>query len=370
MPHPFFHISLVSWRSIFFLILCVAVGFAGGIMGSTLLIQEDEPFQFTQPPVQQFPLIFDPGPQEAREQTPSILLQKFESSIFEVWNIGVKQQKNDSNSPSQNRFLGYCLGITSDGWLVTSLMSEKDTHSIHVFNRFKKEFSLQNRIDDSIIGVTYLKISNTSIHPIQFSQSYTMTPARFGYVLEDHRLISELYLSSPMYQHVASFEDAIQNTATIKTRFNPTQKFSNPGIPIVSRRGELLGITDKNLGIIPAEYIKDSVDMLLRQETSLRTSLAIPYVDIRSVPFLLDSQKVAVPSLGALVVSDKNGITLSTPQQPFNLKNDDLIMRVNSDIIDINRSFAEIIHQYKRGDNVTLTIQRNGKEISQKIILP
>ncbi|GEM_PF-3221474 len=370
MPHPFFHLSLRSWRSIVFLFLCVSVGFAGGIAGSTLRFDQEKPLETLPIPVQQFPLILDPQPQEAREQIPSQLLKKFESSIFEVWSIPPSSiQKGSREIPLKNTFLGYAIGVTSDGWLLASIPTEK-SETIHIFNRLKQEFIIQKRFDDSVLGVTYIKINDASVRPIQFAQNYIISLGGTGYSIDDHRLVQELFVTPPMYPFVSSFQDGIQTTQRIATRFNPTQNYTTAGIPVVTRRGELLGVTHSKSGIIPGEYIKDSLERLLRQGTIERTTIIIPYVDIRSIPFSLSSQSVLVRNEGATVVSDKKGISIPGNNGPFILKNNDIITRVNSDTIDINRSLSELIHQYKKGDTLTLTILRNDKELTQKIVLP
>ncbi len=369
MPHPFFHLSLKSWRSTVFLLLCVAVGFAGGIVGSTVRFDKEEPLQTLPTPVQQFPLILDPLPQEGQEQIPSLLLKKFESSIFEVWSIPENTKKGTREVSSKNTFLGYAIGVTSDGWLLTSIPIEKK-ENLHIFDRLKQEFLIQTRIDDSVLGVTYIKINDASIRPLQFAQNYLMSLGGYGYLINDHRLVQELFVSPPMYPLVSSFQDGVQTTSQIATRFNPTQSYSTPGSPVVTRRGELLGITHQKTGIIPGEYIKDSLDRLLRQGTAVRTSIAISYVDIRSIPFSLSSQPLMVRNEGATVVSDKKGTSIPGVDGQFILRNNDIITRVNSDTIDINRSLSELIHQYKKGDAITLTILRNDKELTQKIVLP
>lgn len=370
MPHPFFHVSIKSWRSVVFLVLCVMVGFAGGIFGGTLSFQKDDSYQVLLPPAQQFPVILDPQPQDTREQIPTMLLQKYESSFFEVWNISELPDKKGVQKDLKSVFLGYCLGITSDGWLVTSLIREKDSASLHIFDRLKKEFLVQKRIDDRVIGVTYLKIDNSTIRPIQFSQRYSTLSGKYAYMLEDHRAVSEIYLTPPLYPRTTSFSDSVQNTSFISLRFNPSQQFRYLGVPFVSNKGELLGISD-TVGVIPAQYIQDSVEKLLRGETSLRTSLAMPYNDIRSIPFSLSKEYGDMLPEGAVLVLDKKGYSVSIPQGgTFIFKDKDRIKKINTDSIDINRSFAEIVHQYKKGDNVTFTIQRNGSELIQKVILP
>ncbi len=368
MPHPFFHVSLRSWRSLLFLFLCVAVGFAGGIAGSTVRFDEEKSFQTLPIPVQQFPVILDPLPQDARDQIPGMLLKKFESSIFEVWSIAEVIKKGSSDS-KKNILLGYALGVTSDGWLVTSLPTTKK-EDLHIFNRLKKEFRIQKRVDDPVLGITYLKISDSSVRPIQFAQDTIMSLGGYGYLIEDHRLIRELFVSPPMYPFVSSFQEGVVSTTMITTRFNPTQNYATPGIPVVTRRGELLGITHTKIGIIPGDYIKDSLDRLLRQGDIMRTSLDISYADIRSIPFLSSNQQVLVRNEGASVLADKMGIRIPGPDGLVVLKNNDSITRVNSDGIDINRSLSELIHQYKKGDTITLTILRNNKELTQKIVLP
>lgn len=146
---------------------------------------------------------------------------------------------------------------------------------------------------------------------------------------------------------------AIQTDAAI----NP----GNSGGPLVNMAGEVVGINSSirtggssdsggSIGLgfsIPIDEVQPIVDQIIGGEDPTHARLAITVSDVQSDAL----------AQGALVRSvEDNG-----PADEAGLKADDVITKVNDDLIDGSESLIATIRGHRPGEEVTLTYVRDGK---------
>jgi serine protease Do len=150
----------------------------------------------------------------------------------------------------------------------------------------------------------------------------------------------------------------------------------NSGGPLVNANGEVIGINTavaggaENVGFsIPTDDIKGAIKSVLETGSLKRPYLGVRYISLTEA---LAKEEGINTKNGALVATGRGGqpaIVPGSPAEKAGLKNKDVILKVNDQTIDATNSLTSVIGRYGVGDTVTLTILRDGKEITVPVKL-
>jgi S1-C subfamily serine protease len=154
-----------------------------------------------------------------------------------------------------------------------------------------------------------------------------------------------------------SFEDFLQTDAAINR--------GNSGGALVNTSGELIGINSQilspsggNIGIgfaIPSNMARAVMDQLLKTGKVRRGMLG---VTIQSVDSDLAASLNLPAARGAIVTS----VTAGGPAEKSGLKRGDVITAVNNQPVVDNNSLRNQVASMAPGSNVTLTVNRGGRD--------
>lgn len=156
-------------------------------------------------------------------------------------------------------------------------------------------------------------------------------------------------------------EDLIQTDATI----NP----GNSGGPLINLDGNVIGITSVKItsaeGIgfaVPINVVKPIIETYLKENKFEEASLGIFAYDKNVIPYLNEELEV---SKGIYV----GQISLDSAASKTNLKIGDIITKIDN--LELNKmcDLRCYIYTKKPGEEVTLTVLRNGKEQQMKVTL-
>ncbi|MBZ2174695.1 trypsin-like peptidase domain-containing protein [Schnuerera sp. xch1] len=150
-------------------------------------------------------------------------------------------------------------------------------------------------------------------------------------------------------------EDLIQTDASI----NP----GNSGGPLVNSRGEVIGIntakikSGEGLGFaIPINTVKPIIKQVIEKGDYKTVFMGITGVEVE----LYERQ------LGIDLAADKGVVIIETaqdsPASNANLKNGDVITKIDDQDIENMNQLKKSLYKYKKGDKAKLTIIRNGNE--------
>lgn len=142
----------------------------------------------------------------------------------------------------------------------------------------------------------------------------------------------------------------------------------NSGGPLVNVNSEVIGINTavasnaENIGFaIPINDIRGLVATVLE-----KGKLEVPYLGVRYIDLtdsIADELGVEAKRGAYIYSSDSEDAILSgSPAEKAGLKEEDVITKVNDVAIDENTKLSTAIAQFKVGDTVTLTIIRDGAE--------
>lgn len=162
-----------------------------------------------------------------------------------------------------------------------------------------------------------------------------------------------------------SLRGLIQTDAAI----NP----GNSGGPLVNMEGKAIGINTamvmgaQNIGFaIPINYTKSLLEEVIKYGKIKRPFLGVRY-------FILNKDIARANKLpvdyGALIIRERLGespIVKDSPAEKAGLKEYDIILELNNEKITEKNTLAEILQKYKIGDEISLKVLRESKEIILK----
>lgn len=279
--------------------------------------------------------------------------------------------------PTKQSYIGDAVAVSADGWLVApsalfAVNAEKKEKNETTEQKeqylaiYKQEvYPINQTIIDTASSVSFLKINNASVRPVSFAWDQSMTGLLSGYSVTSNSIVTPLYVGQPRYMPATIVDDYLVHTNKLTKRLAPQVSFSAPGNAIVTENGDVVGIADRN-GAIPVHYFRAALEQVLTTNSIQRLSLDIGYYDNAWMPHTQFS-KTPIEMAGATIV-DMSKVT--SPEILSALKKGDVIIHVNNENIDINRSLSDIMSQYKSGTAVRFGIQRDGtpKEITLTLL--
>ncbi len=151
----------------------------------------------------------------------------------------------------------------------------------------------------------------------------------------------------------------------------------NSGGPLVNSNGEVIGVNTaiagagaENIGFaIPSNDVEGLVKSVLAKGRLIRPYLGVRYISLTddyAYEYNLSTKR------GAYIAPTEDGQNSILPDSPAakaDLKEKDIITKVNGEAIDEKHSLTSLIGRHEVGKEVTLTIIREGKEQTVKVKL-
>ena len=161
--------------------------------------------------------------------------------------------------------------------------------------------------------------------------------------------------------------DVIQTDAAI----NP----GNSGGPLVNLNGEVIGINTLEAGSAEPGVQAQGIGFAIAIDTAKKIANEIVTTGHATHPFVgvnyLALSPAAAAQLditatqGALIESVVNG----SPAESAGLQKGDVVTKIDGTELKTESAFAEIIDSHEPGDVVSLTVERNGQEMTIKVTL-
>ena len=162
-------------------------------------------------------------------------------------------------------------------------------------------------------------------------------------------------------------EDLIQTDAAIN--------HGNSGGPLVNLAGEVIGINtlvvrNTNSGDV-AEGLGFAIPVntaqAIAQQIIQKGYFARPYIGISFQPINPGiASRYNLPAQWGVYVTD---VSSSSPAGQVGLQQGDIITKVGDVVLDETHSYVNTLFTFKPGDQITLTVMRNGKEMQVQITL-
>lgn len=277
--------------------------------------------------------------------------------------------------------------VSSDGYILTNKHVIKGAKNITVITDAGDSYKQVEVVAvDPLNDFAYLKIKGAHNLPtVKLGDSKTITVGQpvlaIGNALGAFQNTVTQGIVSGLGRSVAAgsednrvaekLTDMIQTDAAI----NP----GNSGGPLVNAAGEVIGINTavssdaQGLGFaIPISAARGMLKSVLDGKTAARAFLGLSYVPI--TPAMAKAFKLPVRE-GALVTGTDaqgnrtDGIIKGGPAERAGIKNGDVIVRIGAVKVGRAGSVSTLVGEYEVGDEVDITLLRDGKEQSVKATL-
>ena len=150
----------------------------------------------------------------------------------------------------------------------------------------------------------------------------------------------------------------------------------NSGGPLVNMSGEVIGINTavasgsaQNIGFaIPMNDVTGLINSVIKTGKFQRPYLGVRYITLNDTYAYNYNLSV---KRGAYLAPDQTGgaVVSGSPADKAGLKETDIITKVDGTAIDDSHSLSSLIGRKAVGDTVTLTVLRDGKEITVNVTL-
>ena len=273
--------------------------------------------------------------------------------------------------------------VSSDGYIMTCSHVVGDPEADYtVILDPKHKYPAKILAKDSLIDIAILKIDGKNLPYLELGDSSQIelgeTVVAIGNPLGEFEdtlsagIISGLSRKITAYgglpMRATSLRGLIQTDAAI----NP----GNSGGPLVNIEGKPIGINTamvmgaQNIGFaIPINYARKTLEEVLKYGKIQRPFLGIRYFVLNKE--ISQANKLPV-DYGALIVRENLGekaIVKNSAADQAGLKEYDIILELNGEKINEENPLTDTLQKYKIGEEVSLKILREGKEMSLKLKL-
>lgn len=263
--------------------------------------------------------------------------------------------------------------VVSGGYIVTNKHVVLDPGTYTVVTGDGQKYDVRKIYRDPNFDLAIVQIDSNNLKPLEFGDSSKLkvgqTVIAIGNALGKFTNTVTVGVVSGLGRRVVagdifeggaeSLDDLIQTDAAI----NP----GNSGGPLLSSGGQVIGVNvaetqgAQNIGFaIPSNTVKKIVS-----EFSQKGFVSRPYLGIQYKFIPKDLAVLNNVSEGAYIQNVIN----SSPAQKSGIKSGDIITKINGTKIDSENIVSDIISKAKVGQELELTIFRDGKESTLKITL-
>ena len=262
--------------------------------------------------------------------------------------------------------LGLGVILSSDGWLMTTV-DLKEGESYVALSGNNKILSIEQVISDPISNVNFLKVTDQDLPFITLAKVKEALPGTTVVIFDKFRNLYSVKISNPTATTVYETGDLVRSADNFSDYLHldkETSILSFPNGLLFNPEGYLLGLVS-NDKIISAWHLPNCLNYISEKGKMTRLHLGIDYIEVEEASGLLNPYFKDL-TYGVIVY----GAPLSGgPADKAGLKNADVIIKVDGLILGSEQNLTYLVQEKFPGDQINLTVLRQGKEIEFNIIL-
>ncbi len=273
--------------------------------------------------------------------------------------------------------------VSANGYILTSQHVVSDPEADYtVILEPTKKYPAKVISRDPITDIAILKINATNLPYLELGDSDKIELGEevvaVGNALgEFHDTVSSGIISG-MSRAITAFSSLTDNAAQLRGLIQTDAAINpgNSGGPLVNMEGKVVGINTamvmgaQNIGFaIPINYAKRDLQEVQKYGKIKRPFLGIRYIILNKE--IAKAHKLPV-NYGALIVRESLGETAvlkGSSADKAGLKEYDIILETNGEKITEKNPLAQILQKCKIGQEISLRILREKKEINLKVKL-
>jgi serine protease Do len=280
--------------------------------------------------------------------------------------------------------------VSSDGVIVTNRhVVPAGTTSVNIVMSDGTEFDnvqVIGRTNDSDpLDVAFLKVSDKkgkTFTPVTLGDSSKMQIGEMVIAIGNalgqfQNTVTSGIISGHGRQVQAGDSNGLGNTENLQDLFQTDAAINegNSGGPLVNADGQVIGINTavagnaQNIGFaIPINDLNTLIQSVLKSGKLERPYLGVKYVTLDTA---IATQYGLSQKDGAYIApsADGSGIVIGSPADKVGLQEKDIITKVDGTKLTANDSLSTVLGRHAVGDQVTLTVIRDGKTQTIKVKL-
>jgi serine protease Do len=273
--------------------------------------------------------------------------------------------------------------VSEDGYIVTNAHVVADAEATYtVFLSDGTKSDAQVVATDDMLDVAVLKIEGNDFQYLAFGDSTQIQPGQsviaIGNALGEFKNTVSVGVVSGLSRSITAANTSGQSeqlTNIIQTdaAINP----GNSGGPLLDLAGRVIGVnvaasvgTAENIGFaLPANAVKASVDSIREHGRVIRAYLGVRFIPINE---LVQTQNNLSVDYGALIIRGANNelaIIPGSPADKAGLEENDIILKVNDQMVDEEHLLNVLLSQKQVGESVKLRVLHDGDEKDVTVVL-
>ena len=274
-----------------------------------------------------------------------------------------------------DRMLGQAVALTSDGWLVTTagVIGTRSRAELTVWLN-GKSYTPARMVKDKINNTVFIKIQAADLSSPVFGEVINLAVSSEVW-LETSAGVFSPTLAVALNQALPDVESISSERAVRRIVLHDATQEGDQGAPAWDVQGALVGLVESKTGerisIIPSSAIATSFSGLLNTGTIKHAALGVYAVDLTA--WRIEGDRGTLPASGALLKANrrlgKPAIVKSSAAERAGLQAGDVILSVERDMLDGTADLGEVLSEYRPETEVTLHINRDGKELDVKVKL-
>lgn len=258
--------------------------------------------------------------------------------------------------------LGIGAFVSPNGWLITAYNFEPETDYV-VVDYKNNILSIEKIISDPITDLSFYKINQEESPFFELEEKKGIIPGQQAIISDKLQNVHLTAISQPLTRNIFKTEDLVYSS----DKFSEFMRleFSEVAFPqslIFGLNGKLLGFISQKA--VPAWQVRALIDQVVATGEIKRPFLGIDYLRIDQAPGLT-SPRFKDLNQGLIVYGSP---LANSPAEKAGIKNADVIVKIDGQIIDKNIDLTELVLQ-KIPQEMEITVLREGEQIILKVVL-
>jgi len=298
------------------------------------------------------------------------------NAVVNIISIGTQKDPVTLKVTSENKS-GTGVVVTSDGLIVTyrtAIIESGATYKVLLYDGSQYDATLQGI--DNFTNLAYLKVDAPNLSAISIGDSTAVIPGRklisIGNSFGEYQNRYGAGLLSNIDKTFNLAGLTVASTEKLEGVFDSdfAGQDAYVGGPVINYNGDMVGIvgelTINNADTyfeIPSNVVQHSISLATTGTLDQQPYLGAYYISITKEYAIANNLSV---DRGALIYapspSGKQGLAIiaGSPAESAGLKIGDIVTMVNSQAVNLDNPLSNLLEQYKKGDTVTLAIDRAG----------
>ncbi len=262
--------------------------------------------------------------------------------------------------------LGLGVVLSPDGWLMTTVDLTEGENYV-ALTQDNKIFAIEQIILDPVSKVNFLKIAGQDLSFTSLAKTQEALPSTTVVIFDKFRNLHLSKISNPTAMSVYKTEDLVRSSDKFSDYLRldkETSILSFPNGLLFNSKGSLLGLVS-NDKIVPVWHLPNCLSYISEKGKMTRLYLGIDYIKVNEASGLLNPYFNDL-TYGVIVYGPP---LPDSPADKAGIKNADVIIKADGIILGPEQNLTYLIQEKIPGDQISLTVLRQGKEMEFNIIL-